>query len=49
VAAEETIQLPPRDSRNIDKAQAKRLDDVRRGRQLRVGRNRHRATTDEDR
>jgi membrane protein len=48
MAAEETIQLPPRDTRNIDKARAKQLDDVRRGRQLRVRRHRDGAATEED-
>ena len=48
IAAEETIQLPPRDTRNIDKSRAKELDDVRRGRQLRVGRPDHRATAGEE-
>ena len=33
--AEETIQLPPRDSRNIDKADAKEQADIERGRALR--------------
>ncbi|MEP6815333.1 MAG: YihY/virulence factor BrkB family protein [Marmoricola sp.] len=33
--AEETIQLPARDTRNIDKAEAKQAEDVRRGRELR--------------
>jgi len=41
IAAEESIQLPARDTRNIDKAREKELDDVRRGRQLRVARRRH--------
>lgn len=35
IAAEETIQLPPRDDRNIEKAEAKHADDVARGRRLR--------------
>jgi membrane protein len=38
VAAEETVQLPPRDTRNIEKAREKEEEDVRRGRELRVGR-----------
>jgi membrane protein len=33
--AEETIQLPPRDTRNIEKADAKEQDDIERGRALR--------------
>ena len=33
--AEETIQLPPRDTRKSDKAAAKERDDIRRGRRLR--------------
>ena len=35
VAAEESIQLPARDTRNIDKAKAKHDEDVQRGRKLR--------------
>ncbi|MEV7973965.1 YihY/virulence factor BrkB family protein [Cellulomonas sp. NPDC089187] len=35
IAAEQTIQLPPRDTRASDKKQAKREEDVRRGRALR--------------
>jgi membrane protein len=35
IAAEETIQLPPRDDRNLEKAQAKEREDVSRGRALR--------------
>jgi membrane protein len=34
--AEEEIQLPPRDTRTIDKAAAKQREDVRRGRHLRM-------------
>jgi membrane protein len=34
--AEELIQLPPRDTRKSDKAQAKERDDIERGRRLRV-------------
>lgn len=44
IAAEEEIQLPPRDTRNIEKSRKKELDDIRRGRALRVGnlrRHRH--------
>jgi len=36
--AEETLQLPPRDTRNIDKAEAKQQEDVERGRRLRMSR-----------
>jgi membrane protein len=35
IAAEETIQLPPRDARNIEKAEEKEREDVARGRDLR--------------
>jgi membrane protein len=35
IAAEETIQLPPRDTKQSDKLQAREEDDVRRGRELR--------------
>jgi membrane protein len=34
--AEETIQLPPRDDRNIEKSRRQQEDDVRRGRELRL-------------
>jgi membrane protein len=34
--AEETIQLPPRDTRNIEKAEKKEREDVERGRELRL-------------
>ena len=33
IPAEETIQLPPRDTRKIDKAEAKEAEDVARGRE----------------
>jgi membrane protein len=46
IAAEETVQLPPRDTRNIEKAREKEEEDVRRGRELRVGR--HGKKDDED-
>ncbi|MFL6157275.1 MAG: YihY/virulence factor BrkB family protein [Marmoricola sp.] len=36
IAAEETVQLPPRDSRGIDKAEAKREADVAEARELRT-------------
>ena len=36
--AEETLQLPPRDTRNIDKAEGKEAKDIERGRELREGR-----------
>jgi len=36
MAAEEKIQLPPRDTRNIEKAEAKREADIRQGRALRA-------------
>ncbi len=35
IEAEETIQLPPRDTKQSDKLQAREEDDVRRGRELR--------------
>ncbi|HEV7876137.1 MAG TPA: YihY/virulence factor BrkB family protein [Nocardioides sp.] len=41
IAAEETVQLPPRDTRNIEKAREKEQEDVHRGRQLRLGRRGH--------
>ena len=36
VEAEETVQLPPRDTRNIEKAEAKQEKDIQRGRALRM-------------
>ncbi|NED98756.1 YihY/virulence factor BrkB family protein [Phytoactinopolyspora halotolerans] len=41
IAAEETIQLPPRDTRNIEKAEKKAADDVRRARELRERQEAH--------
>jgi len=38
IAAEETIQLPPRDTRKIEKAEQKEREDVERGRRLRTTR-----------
>jgi membrane protein len=38
MAAEQTIQLPPRDTRNIKKAQDKQRKDIERGRRLRTSR-----------
>ncbi|MDT9592386.1 YihY/virulence factor BrkB family protein [Nocardioides zeae] len=38
MAAEESIQLPPRDTRTIEKADARHADDVENGRRLRRGR-----------
>ena len=35
LAAEETLQLPPRDTRNIEKAEKKEADDIERGRSIR--------------
>ncbi|MGO4807864.1 YihY/virulence factor BrkB family protein [Arthrobacter sp. 2MCAF15] len=35
IAAEETIQLPPRDTKQSDKLQAREEEDIRRGRELR--------------
>ncbi len=40
LAAEDAVQLPPRDSRNVDKRQRQRQDDVDRARALRVTRGR---------
>jgi len=36
IAAEETIQLPPRDTRTAEKAERKRTKDIERGRRLRL-------------
>jgi membrane protein len=41
--AEETVQLPPRDTRNIEKLEAKEAEDVEKGRELRTSRG---ASTD---
>jgi membrane protein len=41
IAAEQTIQLPPRDTRKTDKAEKKEQEDVERGRRLRAGRGSH--------
>ena len=38
VEAEETVQLPPRDTRNIEKQQKKQRKDIERGRRLRTSR-----------
>ncbi len=38
IEAEKTVQLPPRDTRNIEKADAKEAKDVERGRELRESR-----------
>jgi membrane protein len=35
IEAEETIQLPPRDTKKSDKLQEKEEEDIRRGRELR--------------
>jgi membrane protein len=42
IAAEESIQLPPRDDRNLEKQAARQRDDVRRGRALRHRAHAHR-------
>ena len=36
IKAEETVQLPPRDTRNIEKAEKKRAEDIAKGRELRL-------------
>ncbi len=36
IRAEETVQLPPRDTRNIEKADEQQVEDVARGRELRL-------------
>ena len=48
IEAEETVQLPPRDTRNIDKAREKEEEDVRRGRELRVGLHGEKEKKDKD-
>ena len=40
MAAEETLQLPPRDTRNIEKAEKKEADDIDRGRAIIVTKTR---------
>ncbi len=47
VRAEETVQLPPRDTRNIEKADAKHEQDVAKGRRLRESAGRTTSTEDE--
>lgn len=47
IAAEETIQLPPRDDRNIEKSEEKERADVERGRELRRGARARRHSGDE--
>ena len=42
IAAEESIQLPPRDDRNLEKQAAKERKDIQRGRDLRHRATRHR-------
>jgi membrane protein len=44
IAAEETLQLPPRDTRKLEKAARKEADDIRRGRALR---GRHRSSRED--
>ncbi|RYJ02514.1 MAG: ribonuclease BN, partial [Actinomycetales bacterium] len=46
IAAEETIQLPPRDTRTSDKAEKKHQKDVADGRELRESAGR--STSDDD-
>lgn len=48
LVAEETIQLPPRDTRQIAKAAAKQHDDIERGRRLRLTRGREQEPTTSD-
>jgi membrane protein len=38
IAAEETVQLPPRDTKKLDKAEKKKREDIERGRRLRTTR-----------
>ena len=38
IAAEETLQLPARDTRNIEKAEKKEREDIEKGRRLRESR-----------
>jgi membrane protein len=42
LAAEETLQLPPRDTRKLEKDKAAEAEDLRRGRELRQSSRRHR-------
>jgi membrane protein len=49
MAAEESIQLPPRDTRTSDKAAKKEREDIRRGRRLRLTRGGDRPQPSEDR
>ena len=45
IAAEETIQLPPRDSRKLRKAEKQQRKDIEKGRAIRM----HHSRDDEDR
>ncbi len=47
IAAEETLQLPPRDTRKIEKAEKKEAEDVRLGRSIRLGHSADRGTDDD--
>jgi len=49
IAAEETVQLPPRDTTKIEKDEKKEAEDVQRGRELREAAARDQATPDGDR
>jgi membrane protein len=46
IAAEETVQLPPRDTKASDKREAKRQEDIERGRELREAAARNDADAD---
>jgi membrane protein len=48
IPAEKTVQLPPRDTRNIEKAAEQEAEDVRRGRRLRVANRGHGKEHDSD-
>jgi len=49
IAAEETVQLPPRDTTKIEKDEKKEAEDVQRGRELREAAARDQSTPDGDR
>jgi membrane protein len=48
IAAEETVQLPPKDARASEKREAKHLKEVERGRELRLAAERDGANKDGD-
>jgi membrane protein len=48
IPAEKDLQLPPRDTRNIEKAEEKEAEDIERGRELRLAAERNGHTNDNE-